>query len=203
MNGDDVVLVSAIEHYDYCPRQCALIHVDGVWAENRHTVRGARGHRRADTPGSRVERGRTVVRAMPVFSEVYGLSGRADAVVFAEDDVVPIEYKIGTYHRAAELQLCAIALCLEEMFDTSVRQGFLWIGGARRRREIALTDQLRADTIRCIDRIRVLPSAALLPPAVDDRRCDECQLQFHCLPKVVANPDRVSAYVANEVMSCA
>ena len=78
MTVEPVVLVSALEHHLYCPRQCALIHVDGIWADNRATVAGSRAHRRVDTPGSRQERGRTVARALPLHSERYGLSGRSD-----------------------------------------------------------------------------------------------------------------------------
>lgn len=116
MTVEPVVAISAIEHYVYCPRQCALIHVDGVWSDNAHTVRGERGHRRADTFATRSERGVRVVRAVPLWSETLGLTGRADAVeLHADDSIVPVEYKIGSRHGdAAHLQLAAQALCLEE-----------------------------------------------------------------------------------------
>ncbi|MGH9268260.1 MAG: CRISPR-associated protein Cas4, partial [Acidimicrobiales bacterium] len=89
---EPVVAISAIEHYAYCPRQCALIHADGVWADNVHTVRGSRGHRRVDEGRGRVERGRRVLRGVPLWSAQLGLSGRADVVeLTTEGDVVPVE----------------------------------------------------------------------------------------------------------------
>ncbi|MXW23318.1 MAG: Dna2/Cas4 domain-containing protein, partial [Chloroflexi bacterium] len=95
MTPDPVIQISAIEHFVYCPRQCALIHCDGVWSDNAHTVRGARAHRRVDSGEHRQERGRQVLRAIPLWSEELGLSGRADAVEVEDDAVRPVEYKAG------------------------------------------------------------------------------------------------------------
>ena len=106
-----VIAISAIEHFAYCPRQCALIHCDGVWADNSHTVQGSRAHRRVDSGQHRRERGRLVLRAIPLWSESLGLSGRADAVEIESGSVRPVEYKSGVPHgSAADLQLCAQAL---------------------------------------------------------------------------------------------
>ena len=114
MTDEPIVAISAIEHFVYCPRQCALIHCDGVWSDNAHTVRGSRTHRRVDTGHHRRERGRLVLRAIPLWSETLGLSGRADAVEIERGAVRPVEYKSGVRHgSAADLQLCAQALCLE------------------------------------------------------------------------------------------
>lgn len=110
MSGvEPVVPISALEHHVYCPRQCALIHVDGLWVESEHTLRGTLGHRRADSAAHRTERGSRVLRAIPLWSEALGLTGRADIVEVAEDgSVAPVEYKIGTRHRdTAHIQLCA------------------------------------------------------------------------------------------------
>ncbi|MGH2747357.1 MAG: CRISPR-associated protein Cas4 [Actinomycetota bacterium] len=125
MAVEPIVLLSALEHHMYCPRQCALIHVDGVWQENPHTVRGSYGHRRVDTDRPRMERGVKMLRGIPLWSEELGLSGRADAVeVHPDGSLLPVEYKIGSPHgRAAAVQLCAQALCLEEMMSTSVPAG--------------------------------------------------------------------------------
>ena len=136
IDDDPVVSISAIEHFVYCPRQCALIHCDGVWSDNAHTVRGTRAHRRVDSGTHRHERGRLVLRAIPLWSEALGLSGRADAVEIETGVVRPIEYKSGTRHgAAADLQLCAQALCLEEMLDVEIPDGCIWYGGPRRRCE--------------------------------------------------------------------
>ena len=134
MTPEPVVQISAIEHFVYCPRQCALIHCDGVWSDNAHTVRGSRAHRRVDSGEHRQERGRQVLRAIPLWSEELGLSGRADAVEVEGDAVRPVEYKAGVRHgSAADLQLCAQALCLEEMLDVEIPHGYVWYGGPRRR----------------------------------------------------------------------
>ena len=111
-SASPTVPISAIEHYEYCARQCALIHVDGIWAENPHTVRGQRAHRRVDDHSqSRTERNKQVLRAVPLWSEQFGLSGRADVVEVLEDETVrPVEYKSGIRHGlTADLQVCAQA----------------------------------------------------------------------------------------------
>lgn len=121
MTTEPVIALSALEHHVYCPRQCALIHVDGLWIDSEHTVRGDLGHRRADSGEHKQERGRLVLRAVPLWSEQLGLTGRADVVELHSDgSLVPVEYKIGRRHGdAAHVQLCAQALCLEEMTGAS------------------------------------------------------------------------------------
>lgn len=196
-----MIAISAIEHHAYCPRQCALIHVDGVWTDNRHTVRGQRVHRRVDSGDHRRERGRRVLRAVPLWSEALGLSGRADAVEVSDGgEVAPVEYKAGVRHGdAAHLQLCAQALCLEEMLGVEVPVGYLWFSALRRRARVMLDDSLRDATVEVIAKIRASFTAVALPVAVDDARCSECQLLGHCLPSVVADPARVRSYVSAHV----
>ncbi len=203
MTAEPVVAISAIEHYAYCPRQCALVHLDGVWQDNVHTLRGDLGHRRADTPSSRQERGVRVMRAVPLWSETLGLTGRADAVeLTAAGEVVPVEYKMGGPHGdTAHLQLCAPAMCLEEMLGLGVRQGALWFSGPRRRVRVALDDGLRARTLAAIAAVRDLLVGTALPPAPNDQRCDQCQLLGHCLPGLVSEPARAIAYL-RDVVGC-
>lgn len=204
MTAEPVVLLSALEHHLYCARQCALIHVDGVWAENPHTVVGQRAHRRVDSGAARRERGRRVLRAIPLFSDRYGLSGRSDAVEVQDDGLIlPVEYKSGGRHgQAADIQLCAQGLCLEEMSGQSVPFGHVWYGASRRRARVEFTSLLRATTVAAIEEVRATLLSGVLPPAVDDERCSECQLAPHCLPDVVVRPDDVLSYVRREVMSC-
>jgi CRISPR-associated exonuclease Cas4 len=117
--------------------------------------------------------------------------------------VEPVEYKAGTKHgRSAEIQLCAQALCLEEMLGTTVTAGHVWYASPRKRERVEIDAGLRALTIEAIAAIRRSFQAAELPPAVNDRRCEECQLRALCLPEIVADPGRVSSYVQREVMSC-
>lgn len=205
MNPEPVIQISALEHLAYCPRQCALIHVDGVWSDNAHTVRGTAGHSRVDSGEHRVERGRRVLRAIPLWSERYGLTGRADAVELDENGrFEPVEYKMGVPHGdAAHVQLCAQALCLEEMTGKPVTAGALWFSGPRRRIPVLIDDVLRNRTIDAIGEVRSMFAARRLPPAVDDERCPSCQLLGHCLPGAVAHPHRVLAHLADEVFSCA
>ena len=119
-----VIPISAIEHFVYCPRQCALVHCDGIWADNAHTVRGSRSHRRVDSGKARRERGKLVLRAIPLWPEELGLTGRADAVELDGDVVRPVEYKSGVPHgTAADLQVCAQAMCLEEMLAVEIPRG--------------------------------------------------------------------------------
>lgn len=205
MIPEPTVLLSALEHHLYCPRQCALIHVDGLWMENAHTVSGTRAHRRVDTAPSRQERGHRVLRALPLYSERYGLSGRADAVEEHEDGSwIPVEYKSGVRHgEAADVQLCAQALCLEEMSGRPVGHGFVWYGGPKRRVRVELTAQLRARTLETIEEIRRSLLTGTLPEAVADARCDQCQLEPLCMPHVLIRGQSIQEYVEQEVFGCA
>ena len=204
LSVEPVVAISAVEHFVYCPRQCALIHCDGVWSDNRHTVRGTRAHRRVDSGEHRRERGRLVLRAIPLWSEGLGLTGRADAVEIESGKIRPVEYKAGVRHGlAADLQVCAQALCLEEMLGTNIDEGFVWYGGTRRRERVVCSDELRHQVIEIVHAIRAQLTAGHLPEAPNDRRCRECQLLHHCLPGLTSKPSTVEEYVSREVLRCA
>ena len=204
MTPEPVIPISAIEHFVYCPRQCALIHCDGVWSDNAHTVRGTRAHRRVDSGKHRTERGRRVLRGIPLWSESLGLSGRADVVELDGDAVHPVEYKSGVRHgTAADLQLCAQALCLEEMLGVAVPSGSVWYGGPRRRVRVEFTGGLRDQAVAAINAIREQLLAGKLPVAANDERCSECQLLHHCLPGVTSSPRKVRRYLSSVVYGCA
>lgn len=204
MTPEPVIPISAIEHFVYCPRQCALIHCDGVWSDNAHTVRGTRAHRRVDGGKHRTERGRRVLRGIPLWSESLGLSGRTDVVEMDGDAIHPVEYKSGVRHgAAADLQLCAQALCLEEMLGVAVPSGSVWYGGPRRRVEVEFTDMLRGQVLVAIDTIRQQLLTGELPVAVNDERCNECQLVHHCLPELTSATHKVRRYLSSVVFGCA
>ena len=193
---EPVIPISAIEHHVYCPRQCALIHGDGVWADNEHIVRGQRAHRRADSGEHRTERGWRALRSIPLWSETLGLSGRADVVEVRGDAVRPVEYKAGVAHGwAADLQTCAQALCLEEMLGVAVPSGFVWYGATRRRVAVAFTEELRDATRDAIHSIRSQLRSGVLPLAPNDERCAECQLRSHCLPEISSAPGKALRHV--------
>jgi len=203
LTKEPLVAISAIEHHVYCPRQCALIHCDGVWTDNAHTVRGTRAHRRVDSGKHRRERGKRVLRAIPLWSEALGLSGRADAVEIDGEEVCPVEYKSGIPHGcAADLQLCAQAMCLEEMLGVEISQGYVWYGGPRRRTRVVFDPSLRQQVESVIATIRTQLLEGTLPLAPNDARCKQCQLRSHCLPELTSAPNKVSRYIAQEVFWC-
>lgn len=201
---DPVVPIAALEHHVYCPRQCALIHVDGVWDDNPHTVRGIAGHARVDSGASRRERGVTVLRSVPLWSEALGLSGRSDVIeVSVRGDATPVEYKMGVRHgHAGDVQLCAQALCLEEMLGRPISYGYLWVSAHRRRLHVVFDAELRELTTRTIAEVRRWLTSTALPPAVNDARCSRCQLLDHCQPELSSRPDVVMQYL-REVVMCA
>ncbi|NBY46199.1 MAG: CRISPR-associated protein Cas4 [Proteobacteria bacterium] len=192
------VPISALEHFSYCPRQCALIHVEQTFEDNLYTAMGTIAHSRVDSGDASHARGVRVVRGIDLWSDRLGLRGKADAVEFVGDRAtgtevpVPVEYKIGRkVHRHALFQLCAQALCLEEMLGTAVPRGVIWSVGARRRTEVALDAELRRETEDMVEKVRTLLSGVRLPPAINDARCPKCSLVHACLPAVVASPARI------------
>ena len=185
----DPIAISALQHWSYCPRQAALIHLDGVWSDNPFTMRGNMLHERADQPGSDLRGDIRVERALPLFSRRLNLSGRADAVEFRPDGrVVPVEYKSGRrkVRAADDLQLCAQALCLEEMLGRPVPEGAIFHGPNRRRRTVAFTATLRAAVERTVAEIAAMLASRILPPPVHDARCGDCSLRRLCLPELAA-----------------
>lgn len=195
MDDDDIVTLSEIEHYTYCARQWALIHLEGLWSDNASTVAGHIAHERVDRPELRSERGRRVVRAMTVWSDRHRLLGRADTVEFTPGrPAFPVEHKSG--RRAMEpaaLQLAAQAVCLEEMFGEQVPRGALWLQGQRQRREIELTDELKLAALATANLVRLSRANPTLPKAVFDNRCPDCSLIDECLPRLVTDGRRVRA----------
>lgn len=182
---EDLVPISALQHYVYCPRQCALIHMEQTFEENLFTLRGQRAHENVDMPEDFIKEGVRIEQAVPLWSERLGLAGRADVVEFPPDGVpYPVEHKVGyrKARRADEVQLCAQALCLEEMLGCSVPKGALYHHASRRRREVCFTPELRAQVEQVIHAVRQLLRGQQLPPPVADARCRDCSLIEACLP---------------------
>lgn len=190
----DLVMLSALEHYSYCPRQCALIHIEQTFEENLFTLRGRAVHEQVDEPEWTVEKGVRVERALPLWSHRLGLVGRADVVEFHGSTPYPVEYKHGPRREKEhdDLQLCAQAMCLEEMTGQSVPRGAIFHHSSRRRREVEFTSILREKVEQTIVAVRAMLASRTLPPAVNDARCTHCSLQESCLPSVVAETNRVS-----------
>ncbi len=191
---EDLIAISALQHYSYCPRQYAFIHAEQVWDENVHTLRGQVVHERVDTPESRAEGVMRVERALPLYSRRLGLTGRADLVEFFPDGTpFPVEYKHGPRRAKLhdDLQLAAQAMCLEEMLGRPVPRGAIFHHSSRRRREVMISDALRALVVETVTKVRALLAADGLPPPVNDARCKECSLLDLCQPGMVAGTDRL------------
>ena len=190
--SDIDVLISAIEHYSYCPRQCALIHVEQIYDENVYTVRGALAHERVDSGVETANGDIRTKRNVPVWSERLHIRGIADLVEFRPEGPYPVEYKVGKRRGPhADLQLCAQALCLEEMLDSAVPRGAIYSHRERHRYEVEIDAELRKQTIAVIENIRALLQSQHLPPVLNDARCRRCSLQDACLPHVVGEPARL------------
>lgn len=202
MDDADLIPVSALQHFLYCPRQCALIHIERQWAESRHTVEGRLLHERADRPQALQRKQVRTVTAMPLFSLELGITGIADVVEFHRQGEIerafPVEYKRGRpkSHRADEVQLCAQALCLEQMLGSSVPAGALFYGVTRRRKDVCFDGALRELTRRIIAETRAMIAAAMTPSATyDSRRCDACSLVDICQPCLLGRVQNVGSWL--------
>lgn len=194
----DSIPISALNHYAYCPRRCALIHVEQTFQENLYTMRGNHLHERTDRPDeSGWEEGMRVERALPLWSKELGLIGKADVVEFHGDTPYPVEYKSGPNRQFDndDLQLCAQALCLEEMTGKAVPRGAIYHHSSRKRREVECTPELRVQVVQSIQAIRRMLASKQLPPPVNDHRCTHCSLQESCMPAVIDEGRRASAVV--------
>lgn len=179
------VPLSALEHYAYCQRQMALIHMEGIWSESVETVRGDLSHTAVDLPGIQRRRGLTVVRSLPVWSHIHGLRGVCDVVEFENGTATPVEYKVGRYVPGgpAELQLAGQALCLAEA-GFHVTTGHIYSVAERRRHPIPITDELLDQAIEATKAVRTLLATTALPAARNDSRCRKCSLRDDCLPEL-------------------
>ncbi len=206
MESDDLVPLSALQHFLFCPRQCALIHVERAWAENALTAEGRLAHDRVHAPAQEKRKAVRSVTGMPLRSGQLGLVGVADLVELHDTPAgtvpFPVEHKLGRpkAHRADEVQLCAQALCLEEMLGTPVPAGALFYGRTRRRQDVTFDVELRDLVRRVADDTRTLLASGRTPAAVyDPKRCDSCSLLELCRPKALERPRRVAAWLARMV----
>ena len=192
---NEPVMISALEHYSYCPRQCALIHIEQTFDENLYTLRGQAVHSRVDEVRTEYQEGIRVERALPLWNERLGLIGKADVVEFHGKTPYPVEYKHGPRRKKGhdDLQLCAQAICLEEMTGQAVPKGAIFHHSSRRRREVRMTAALRAETAETVAAVREMLASKTIPPPVNDPRCRHCSLQESCMPSAVAERGRLTA----------
>ena len=197
---DGLIPLSALQHYLVCPRQCALIHVEQLWIENAATVEGHILHERVDAGGGQTRPGVRVARGLQLRSLALGVVGKADAVEFrgTPPQPFPVEYKHGRpkSHRADEVQLCAQAICLEEMCGLSVPEGALFYGAERRRTRVLFDTGLRALTARVAADTRTMIAASRTPAPVSIPACRGCSLIDGCWPERLGKPPNVDRWLA-------
>lgn len=195
---EELVLISAIEHWSYCPRQCALIHLEQTYDENIFTLRGNRAHERVHSEAAGTDDGVRVVRGLPLWSERLGLIGKSDLVEWHGETPYPIEYKVGKQRTWAHeaLQLCAQAMCLEEMLGLPVPKGAVYYAGSKRRREVTFGEVDRTAVEEGTALIRAMLAGERLPLAVNDARCPNCSLIDACAPGLSSRPAVIRGHYA-------
>ena len=213
---DDLLQISALQHLLFCPRQCALIHVERLWAENQFTVQGRHLHENPDKGKRQRQAAQVVTRALPLRSLQHGLYGTADVVEFHSSTTMasadasdasaktvpfPIEYKRGRPKRndCDRVQLCAQALCLEEMLKTPVPCGAIFYGRTRRRLDVVFDDVLRTATLDAIHRLHELIESRVTPSARLEKKCDRCSLRRLCMPEVLEGSESASRYLSRSL----
>ena len=186
--NDDPIHIAALQHFSYCPRQYALIHLEQEFAENVHTRRGNAAHQRVDDPGVQLERGVRMLRGLPLFSRKYNLIGKADLVEQHPDGrLFPVEYKYGNQRakKHDHLQVAAQAICLSEMTGQTVQRGAIYHVTAHQRREVQIDDVLTQQVVETVQEIEMVRRSGQLPPAVNDSRCTNCSLKPLCQPEAM------------------
>lgn len=197
---EDYLMISGIQHFKFCKRQWALIHIEQQWAENAHTVTGELMHKKAHDPSFAEKRKDTIiVRALPVASRSMGVTGECDVVEFhrCEDgirlyghrgpfSVYPVEYKKGKPKSTSEdrLQLAAQAMCLEEMFSTQISEGALFYGETKRREIVELTEELRAEVKTMFGEMHQYYERKYTPRVRTGKGCTSCSLRELCIPRL-------------------
>jgi CRISPR-associated exonuclease Cas4 len=198
---DSLIPLSALQHYLFCPRQCALIHVEQLWAEDGATAEGRLLHERTDAGKPDKRQGVKILRSLSIWSASLGVTGKADVVEMHGTNPYPVEYKRGRpkTHRADEVQLCAQAICLEEMFGTGVPEGALYYGETRRRTVVAFDAGLRALTARVAADTCGMIAAQKTPPPIYTPACEKCSLQDICRPRKLEKPPQIANWLNHQL----
>ncbi len=200
---DDLIMISALQHFAFCPRQCALIHIEQVWTESGLTAEGRIMHEKVHEE-QRESRGAVRIEyGIPLRSLRLGLIGKADVVEFHRIgkgawQPFPVEHKRGKPKpdHSDKIQLCAQAVCLEEMLSVPVAEGALFYGRTRRRLDVAFDEALRRETEEAADKVRQLIASGVTPPPVYGKRCESCSLIGECLPKKMEKRSSVKRYLS-------
>lgn len=206
-NEENFLQLSALQHFVFCPRQCALIHIEQAWAENWLTAEGRIMHEHVHEDKTDCRAHIRIVRGMLLHSFELGLAGKADVVEFHKTEKenkwipFPVEYKHGKPKPddSDRVQLCAQALCLEEMMNITVSSGALFYGRTRRRLEVVFKEDLRRKTSETARQLHIFIDAGITPSPVYSPRCKSCSFINDCLPKTLGKRKSVKTYLATEI----
>jgi len=195
---DEYLSLSGIQHLCFCPRQCALIHVEQLWTENFFTAHGRAIHEKVHGGPAESRKGIRTERELRISSSVLGLYGQTDAVEFYKEGIViPVEYKRGKpkSNNVDAVQLCAQAICLEEMLNMTIEKGYLFYNLTKKRQEVIFTSELRQETQNLADQYHDLIKAKKTPFAIYEKRCESCSFVETCFPKTAGKGKSVTAYL--------
>jgi len=201
-NTDDLIMLSALQHFVFCERQCALIHIEQAWSENLFTAEGRIMHDKADSNKYESRKDIRIDYSVPMRSLRLGLIGKADVVEFHKRDdgtwmPFPVEYKRGKPKAddCDRVQLCAQALCLEEMLNVNIAAGALFYGQTRRREAVVFDERLRQETEAIAHNVHELIAAGITPKAEYCKKCDKCSLLELCMPKTCGKAKSAKRYL--------
>jgi len=201
MDENELIMISALNHYLYCPRRCALIHIEQAWSENLFTAEGRIMHEKADSNKYESRGNVRIDYSVPIRSLRLGLIGKADVVEFHKQGdkwmPFPVEYKRGKpkMDDCDKVQLCAQAICLEEMLNVEIREGALFYGQTRRRHDVVFDNALRMETEDTARRVHELIAAGITPKAEYSKKCTQCSLYELCMPKTCGKTKSVGKYL--------
>jgi len=200
---DNLIMISALQHMVFCPRQCALIHVEQMWTESGRTVEGSLMHERVHEQDRESRGDLRIERGVPLRSLRLGLIGKSDVIEFHKIGEglwrpFPVEYKLGKpkVDNCDKVQLCAQAMCLEEMLDIEVPGGSIFYGRTRRRLDVEFDSPLRRETEEAAAITHALIESGITPKPVYGKRCKSCSLVDECLPKTLQKKRSVKTYLA-------
>jgi len=202
---EDLIPLSALQHLQFCRRQCALIHIEQLWSENIFTAQGRVMHERVDDQRGESRKDVRVEFGMALRSLSLGLVGKADVVEFHRKAgrwiPFPVEYKRGRPKKdnCDKVQLCAQALCLEEMLNLKVLAGAIYYGKTKRRLDVCFDEVLRKETENLVAELHSLINTGQTPPAVYMDKCESCSLVGQCLPKITDDRHSAQGYLNREI----
>jgi len=205
-NDEDLIQLSALTQYIYCHRRCALIHIEQVWIENYFTAEGRQMHETAHEEKIENRKDIRTERGIPLRSTFLGLSGKADVIEYHKNEKkkwlpFPVEYKRGKpkMDDCDRVQVCAQALCLEEMLKISISKGALYYGKTKHRYDVVFDDVLREKTIQVIREVRAFIETKITPKPEYSKKCESCSLLEICMPKSLEKTKRIIDYIEKEI----